>query len=48
MLIKDSALYSKIITETSVGYMIRTISNLYTVLSEKQKNTFSEIEALFN
>lgn len=46
-ILKDSALYSKIITETSLGYMVRTISNLYETLSEKQRNAYSEIESLF-
>lgn len=47
-IMKDSSLYSKIITETSIGYMLRALSNLYDRLNEKQKNNFSEIESLFN
>lgn len=47
-IIKDQPLYSKLISETSLGYMVRTISNLYDTLHEKQKSTFTEIESLFD
>lgn len=45
---KDSALYRKIISETSLGNMVRTISSLYEDLLIKQKNSYSEIESLFD
>lgn len=44
---KDSALFSKILTETTVGNMIRTFAGLRDKLDKQQRNAVSEIEALF-
>ena len=44
---KDSALFSKIITETSLGVFVRTISGLYDSLEKSQKDAVEEIEAFF-
>lgn len=44
---KDSALFSKIITETSLGMFVRTISGLYDSLEKRQQDAVEEIEAFF-
>jgi energy-coupling factor transporter ATP-binding protein EcfA2 len=45
---KDTALYQKILTETSLGSFVRTLSNLYETIIQRQKEAEDEIEAFFS
>ena len=47
LIYKDSALFSKIITETTLGSFLRTISNLYDSLNKNQQEAENEIESFF-
>ena len=44
---KDSTLFNKIITETTLGSFVRTIAYLYDSLNRNQQEAANEIEAFF-
>lgn len=44
---KDKSLYSKIITETRLGFFVKAIANLCDSLRRSQQEAANEIEAFF-